>query len=240
MAQHFSIETRVREDLKGEMEVDSMDLVPGDLIKVKVGQALPCDMIVVQGNCTVDENMLTGESRPVLKVAYKDAIEKQNILSGGTQILQKSDEECVARIHKVGYLSAKGAMIREMLLIEESSFSLYLDAIRFLLVMAGISLVLILLTFKPMLDQNYSTFQMTVRLLDILTIAVPPALPSSLTAVTIFSLARLSKNQIFCRSPPKVMFAGRVKTIVFDKTGTLTEERFEGVCTDPASLRIIS
>jgi len=95
--------------------------------------------------------------------------------------------------------------------------------------MAVISSFLALATVKPMIDQQYSTSETIVRLLGIFTIAVPPVLPSSLTAISIYALNRLAKHQVFCRSPQKVMVAGRIKTMVFDKTGTLTEEHLQGV-----------
>lgn len=69
---------------------------------------------------------------------------------------------------------------------------------------------------------------MWFRLLDILTIAVPPALPAALSASVLFSLDRLKKDKIFCRAPPKILVGGRVNYMVFDKTGTLTEESIEG------------
>jgi hypothetical protein len=48
-------------------QVSSMELVPGDVVLLEAG-ALPCDMVLLTGECIVDENMLTGESVPVRKV----------------------------------------------------------------------------------------------------------------------------------------------------------------------------
>ena len=62
------------------------------------------------------------------------------------------------------------------------------------------------------------------RALDLITITVPPILPSAMTIGTVYSIARLRRSKIFCISPPRVNVAGRVNLMVFDKTGTLTEE----------------
>ncbi len=52
-----------------EVEIDSGDLVPGDLIVVRPGEKLPTDGIVVEGQSSIDESMLTGESKPIEKSA---------------------------------------------------------------------------------------------------------------------------------------------------------------------------
>jgi cation-transporting ATPase 13A3/4/5 len=59
---------------------------------------------------------------------------------------------------------------------------------------------------------------------DVITIAVPPALPATLSIGTSFALARLKKKKIFCISPQRVNVGGKLDIMCFDKTGTLTEE----------------
>ncbi len=51
-------------------EIDSTELVPGDLIKVPNNCVLPCDCILVGGICIVNESLLTGESVPVIKHGF--------------------------------------------------------------------------------------------------------------------------------------------------------------------------
>lgn len=65
---------------------------------------------------------------------------------------------------------------------------------------------------------------MVYNFLDLVTITVPPALPSALAIGVSFSLGRLKKKKIYCISPPKVNVSGKVSIICFDKTGTLTED----------------
>ena len=63
------------------------------------------------------------------------------------------------------------------------------------------------------------------RALDLITVAVPPALPTAMSCGIVFAIYRLKSNgKIFCISPPRVNMAGQISTFVFDKTGTLTEE----------------
>jgi len=63
--------------------------------------------------------------------------------------------------------------------------------------------------------------------LDIITVAVPPALPAAMTAGSLYSSNRLGKMKINCISPPRINVSGRVQIMVFDKTGTLTEDGLE-------------
>jgi cation-transporting ATPase 13A2 len=76
---------------------------------------------------------------------------------------------------------------------------------------------------------NFIRFGLTwdiilLRALDLLTIAVPPALPATMAIGTRFAISRLEKAYIFCTSPPRVNICGKINIMVFDKTGTLTEE----------------
>ena len=72
------------------------------------------------------------------------------------------------------------------------------------------------------------------RSLDIITIAVPPALPGALTAGLVYAQNRLKKSKIYCISPRTINICGTLNTIVFDKTGTLTEDGLDMKCILPA------
>ena len=63
--------------------------------------------------------------------------------------------------------------------------------------------------------------------LDIITIAVPPALPLILTVGIGLSMGRLQKRGVFCINPERINFSGRVDVMCFDKTGTLTQGEME-------------
>ena len=52
-----------------EEVISSIDLVPGDIIEIEDGVIFPCDLILLNGSCVVNECMLTGESTPVLKTS---------------------------------------------------------------------------------------------------------------------------------------------------------------------------
>lgn len=81
-----------------------------------------------------------------------------------------------------------------------------------------------LVTIPSFIRHHYTLEATILRFLDLVTTAVPPALPAVLTSGIIYSIARLRQEQIFCISPTRLNVSGMIKTVVFDKTGTLTDE----------------
>jgi magnesium-transporting ATPase (P-type) len=82
----------------GFKSVSSRQLVPGDVVQIREALVLPCDMVLLKGQCVINESMLTGESVPVVKSAvvpdeydtYNPAAGKhaKYTLFGGTHVLQ--------------------------------------------------------------------------------------------------------------------------------------------------------
>ena len=82
-----------------------------------------------------------------------------------------------------------------------------------------------------------SIFVTSIRVLDTLTIAVPPALPAALSIGSYYAQIRLKIKNIFCTSPDRINFAGKIKLLCFDKTGTLTEGGLDLWCVVPHNPR---
>ena len=75
-------------------EIDSINLVPGDVIEIPELTSLPCDLVLLTGTCIVNESMLTGESIPVIKNAlpltndiYDPEGDSKYTLYGGTKTI---------------------------------------------------------------------------------------------------------------------------------------------------------
>lgn len=64
---HYVCDVDVKRNGEDLKTIESIDLVPGDVIKIPEGIVLPCDLILISGSCIVNESMLTGESVPVFK-----------------------------------------------------------------------------------------------------------------------------------------------------------------------------
>lgn len=228
--------------------VDSTELVPGDVYEVtdpRLSQ-LPCDSLLLSGDCIVNESMLTGESIPVSKTPVtNEALDlldlsastmhpevAKHVLFCGTKIIRArrphddTDDEAaaLAMVIRVGFNTTKGALVRSMLFPKPSGFKFYRDSFRYISVMAGIALIGFTFSFINFVHLGLAWHLVVVRALDLITIVVPPALPATLSIGTNFALSRLKQRQIFCISPQRVNVGGKLDVVCFDKTGTLTEE----------------
>ncbi|KAF2181795.1 hypothetical protein K469DRAFT_752656 [Zopfia rhizophila CBS 207.26] len=228
--------------------VESGELVPGDVYEVtdpSLSQ-LPCDSLLLSGDCIVNESMLTGESVPVSKIPVtNEALEMLNLSASsmhpevarsllfcGTKIIRArrphddGDDEAaaLAMVVRTGFNTTKGALVRSMLFPKPSGFKFYRDSFRYISVMALIAMIGFVVSFVNFVHLGLAWHLIVVRALDLITIVVPPALPATLTIGTNFALSRLKQKQIFCISPQRVNVGGKLDVVCFDKTGTLTEE----------------
>ena len=64
----------VRRERGPWVEIDSREVVPGDVVRLGAGAHVPCDLIVVAGSCVVDESSLTGESMPCVTSAAPSSV----------------------------------------------------------------------------------------------------------------------------------------------------------------------
>uniref|UniRef100_A0A3Q3X418 Cation-transporting P-type ATPase N-terminal domain-containing protein n=1 Tax=Mola mola TaxID=94237 RepID=A0A3Q3X418_MOLML len=222
----------------GEEEcVSSTELVPGDcLIIPQEGLVLPCDAALLDGECLVNESMLTGESVPMLKTPlpacdrlYNSASEPRHTLFCGTQLIQAKGggprgSGAVAVVTSTGFFTAKGNLVSSIMCPQPTNFRFYQDAAKFLLILGVFALIGTIYSFVIIFRSNASWVEVVIRSLDIVTIVVPPALPAALTTGPIYAQSRLKSQGIFCISPPRINICGKVSVFCFDKTGTLTEE----------------
>ncbi|KAI9751064.1 MAG: hypothetical protein M1815_001393 [Lichina confinis] len=238
--------------------VTSAELVPGDVYEVTDPSLtqFPADSLLLSGDCIVNESMLTGESVPVSKLPATDetlaALDlvvssihpnvARSFLFYGTKIIRArrphddTEDEAVAlaMVLRTGFNTTKGSLVRSMLFPKPSGFTFYRDSFRYITVMAGIAMVGFFASLVNFMRLKLAWHLIIVRVLDLITIVVPPALPATLSIGITFALARLKEKQIFCISPQRVNVGGKVDVVCFDKTGTLTEDGL-----DVLGLRIV-
>ncbi|KAG8231344.1 hypothetical protein J437_LFUL012254 [Ladona fulva] len=233
-ASHQATVTVCRKDGRySELSVNK--LVPGDLLVIpEHGCLMPCDAMVLAGNCIVNESMLTGESIPVTKTppnhseeVYDPEVHKRHTLFCGTQVIQTryyGSDKVLAVVTRTGFSTAKGELVKSILFPQPLAFKLYEDSLKFIFVLFCIAAVGMFYSTYLYLKRNVDTETIILRTLDIITIVVPPALPAAMTVGTVYSQNRLRRLGIFCISPPRINICGKIKLVCFDKTGTLTED----------------
>lgn len=221
-------------------QVDSNDLVPGDVFEVDPSMmVVPCDALLINGECVINESMLTGESVPVSKTAatsettqllsedFTSPMVAKSQLYNGTKILKiktYNDSPVMAMVLKTGFNTTKGSLVRSMLFPKPVGFKFYEDSFKYIGFMALIAAIGFTYSTYNFIKLGLPKKLMILRALDIITIVVPPALPATLTIGTTFAISRLKKLQIFCIAPTRVNIGGKLDVLCFDKTGTLTED----------------
>jgi cation-transporting ATPase 13A2 len=215
--------------------VNSESLVPGDIIEIVDGMKLPCDILLVTGECILNESMLTGESIPVVKSQFPKESEeiysplkhKNNTLFAGTIVLQtkkRSEERVLGICIRTGFDTAKGNLVLSILYPRPSHFKYYQDAFKFVGVLFLVSFVGFVYVAIRKIIMKIPAYEIILHGLDLITIAVPPALPVAITVGTALAISRLKRKYIYTINPSKVNVAGKINCMCFDKTGTLTED----------------
>ncbi|XP_069885966.1 polyamine-transporting ATPase 13A3 isoform X2 [Dipodomys merriami] len=231
---------RVNEEIE---EIFSTDLVPGDVMVIPLnGTVMPCDAVLINGTCIVNESMLTGESVPVTKTnlpnpsvdikgmgeeLYSPETHKRHTLFCGTTVIQTrfyTGELVKAIVVRTGFSTSKGQLVRSILYPKPTDFKLYRDAYLFLLCLVAVAGIGFIYTIVNSILNEVEVGEIIIESLDIITITVPPALPAAMTAGIVYAQRRLKNVGIFCISPQRINICGQLNLVCFDKTGTLTED----------------
>lgn len=196
-----------------EIVIPIEDVVVGDIIIVRPGERMPVDGVVVSGNTSVDESMLTGESIPVEK-GVGDKIVGASINKFGS---------IKYRATKVGSDTVLAQIIK---LVEEAQgskapISKLADVISgyfvpIVIILAIISSVLWFI-FKKDLE-----FALTI-FISVLVIACPCALGLATPTAIMVGTGKGAENGVLIKSGEALETAHKIDVIVFDKTGTITD-----------------
>ncbi|XP_066203939.1 polyamine-transporting ATPase 13A3 isoform X2 [Saccopteryx leptura] len=243
VAAHSTVRVSVCRVNEEKEEIFSTDLVPGDIMVIPLnGTVMPCDAVLINGTCIVNESMLTGESVPVTKTnlpnpsvdikgmgdeLYSPEIHKRHTLFCGTTVIQTrfyTGELVKAIVVRTGFSTSKGQLVRSILYPKPTDFKLYRDAYLFLLCLVAVAAVGFIYTIINSILNEVEVGVIIIESLDIITITVPPALPAAMTAGIVYAQRRLKKIGIFCISPQRINICGQLNLVCFDKTGTLTED----------------
>ncbi|KAG7209711.1 hypothetical protein KM043_011347 [Ampulex compressa] len=215
--------------------ISSTELVPGDIIELPKHQAtLMCDAVLLTGQCILNESMLTGESVPVTKtplparhVLYDAKECSHHTLYSGTTIIQtrcQGNTPVLARVIRTGHQTNKGTLVAAILYPPPADFKFDQDSYKFIAILAFIALCGFIYTVATKIARGAAVGDTMLKALDIITIAIPPALPATMTMGKLYAQSRLKQSQIYCINNRVINVAGSINCVCFDKTGTLTED----------------
>lgn len=198
-------------------DVPLNELKTGDRVLVKPGEKIPADGVVVEGESSVNEAMLTGESKPVPKTAGKPVI-------GGSINGEGSITVEVERTGKDSFLSQVIELVREAQASKSKTQDLANRAALWLTLIAIGGGAVTLFIWLAIMHQDFA-FALE-RTVTVMVITCPHALGLAVPLVVAVSTAISARNGLLIRNRAAFEAARNIQAIIFDKTGTLTEGKF--------------
>ncbi len=201
----------LRNGIEEELSIDQVEL--GDLVLVRPGERVPVDGVLVSGQSSVDESMLTGESLPVDKAP-------------GDKVVGASVNRYGAFVFRVTGVGADTALARVVKLVEEAQGSKapiarLADTVSGYFVPTVLGLA-ILSAGAWLLAGESLSFALSV-FVAVLTIACPCALGLATPTAIMVGTGRGAEDGILFKNGAALEIAQAVDLVVFDKTGTLTK-----------------
>lgn len=204
--------------VKGDelVEVDTAKLRVGDVVLVKVGEKVPADGTVIEGNAHVDESLLTGESIPVFKK------EGDKVIAGSISL----DGVIKVRVERTGEASYLSQVMRIVKEAQESKTRLQNLADRVAFYLTIIAILVGLGTFFIWVYFSKDVGFAMERAVSVVVITCPHALGLAIPLVIAISTSYASSKGILVRDRLSLELLRKVYVVLFDKTGTLTEGKF--------------
>ena len=198
------------------VEVPTAELKVGDIILVKPGEKIPIDGVVIKGETSVNESLVTGESKPVEKRDGSNVIGGTLNAEGAVQVkvAKTGEDTAVAQIIQLveQAMTSKPQVQR---LADRAAFYLTLIAI---FVGSG--------TFLFWFGIGAGSLFALSLAITVIVITCPHALGLAIPAVTAISTTLAAKKGILIKNAKALQIAKLVDIVVFDKTGTLTKGEF--------------
>jgi cation-transporting ATPase 13A3/4/5 len=225
--------------------VPTKELLPGDLIEIIANMPVPADCVLIHGECVAQESVLTGESTPILKVAYvlenedkqknlqiRERVVEKNLLHCGTQIIYTKGsmrDSMLAVVVGTGFYTRKGKMLQMNSSGSNKKFRLYEDSVDFMqgFIICGGICTIIYFVWKMIsvkTENEFSSYGIFLDLISIWCCFIKPTLPYAVFAGIGYALERLGRAKVVVMNSLNLTEAAWLSTICFDKTGTLTED----------------
>jgi Cd2+/Zn2+-exporting ATPase len=187
----------------------------GETVVVRPGERLALDGEVLEGETTVDESPVTGESTPVEK-GPGDALYSGSLNGGGgllVRVLREASDSTLQRI----------ARLVEEAQARKAPAEQFVDRFSRVYTPIVVAAAVVLAVVPPVLGGEFGTW--FYRALALLIIACPCALVISTPVTVVSGIGAASRRGILVKGGAALEAAGRLKALAFDKTGTLTEGR---------------
>ena len=197
-----------------EKEVAIEDVRVGDIVVVKSGQSIPLDGVIIDGQTSIDESMITGESLPVDKTVNDRVIGATMNVEGYIQV-------------QVTHTSQEATLSQIIELVEEASSSkapIAKLADRISGIFVPIVIVISLVTFILWMTLGQQTFHFALTCaIAVLVISCPCALGLATPTAIMVGTGKGAQLGILIKSAENLELLSKAQSIILDKTGTITQ-----------------
>ncbi len=213
LRQRLSVTARVLRDGRWQT-ITAQELVPGDVVHVRLGDLAPADIRLTEGAVLLDQSALTGESLPV------EAGAGATVYAGST----------VRRGEATGEITATGAhtyfgRTAELVRLAKTESHLTQLILRIVRYLITLDVVLIVALFIYAIATGLALHDLLPFALILLVASVPVALPATFTLAQAFGAQALARRGVLVTRLSAIEEAAAMDVLASDKTGTLTENR---------------
>jgi len=207
--------TATRVSGESETVVSASELKVGDVVRIKPGETVPADGIIIEGRSSVDESLLTGESIPVNHVVGS------NLVGGSVNV----ESPILLRIDKVGEDTVLSSIVRllDRAQTEKPELAQVADRVAAWFVGA----ILIIATAVAIYWWQHSPENAFWITLSVLVVTCPCALSLATPAALVAATGQLTRKGLLITRGHALESLAKATHVIFDKTGTLTYGRLE-------------
>ncbi|OEF97418.1 cation-transporting P-type ATPase [Desulfuribacillus alkaliarsenatis] len=209
------------------IEIDSQDVVPGDIVFLRAGNKIPADIRLIKADkLKIEESALTGESTSVEKqtnVVDEDAVigDRSNMAFSGTSIASGTGQGIVIA---TGRDTELGKISKSMAEVEQLQTPLLRQITQFGKQVAMTILVIAALMYGfGYLVRDYGPVELMLYVIGLAVAAIPEGLPAIVSIILAIGVQNMANRKAIVRNLPSVETLGAVTVICSDKTGTLTK-----------------
>ena len=213
LRQRLSVTARVLRDGRWQT-ITAQELVPGDVVHVRLGDLAPADIRLTEGALLLDQSTLTGESLPVEAGAGATAYAGSTVRRG----------EATGEVTGTGshtYFGRTAELVR-LAKTESHLTQLILRIVRYLVTLDG---VLVVALFLYAIATGLALHDLLPFALILLVASVPVALPATFTVAQAFGAQALARRGVLVTRLSAIEEAAAMDVLASDKTGTLTQNR---------------
>jgi H+-transporting ATPase len=214
LKKQLALKARVKRDGKWK-EMDAAALVPGDVIRVRLGDIVPADVKLAEGDyLSVDQSALTGESLPVDK-------KKEDVAYSGSTVKQGEMEALVTATGRDTYFGKTAKLVSSAKSVSHFQRAVLTIGDYLIFLSLGLAAFLIL----SMLLRGASFISLFQFVLILIVAAIPVAMPAVLSVTMAIGSVVLSKMKAIVTRLESIEEMAGMDMLCSDKTGTLTQNK---------------